>query len=81
MERDSQGNEKLFYSVPKTLRKGKQNKFNYLISKYDKTLPQGEQIMSRWKECFEDILNIEKRSAENEEDYRNSVIENGSYEP
>lgn len=60
METDSRGNQKLFYKVLKTIRNDKKSNSKYIKSKEGKLLEQDKEIMARWKEYFEDMLNTEK---------------------
>lgn len=57
MEQDSYGNQKLFYKVLKNLRKGKQSRSKYIKAKDGRILCGDDEILSRWKEHFENILN------------------------
>ena len=60
MEQDSHGNQKLFYKVLKTLRKGKCDRSKFVKSKSGEMLCEDEDIMTRWREYFEDVLNNEQ---------------------
>lgn len=60
MERNSKGNQKLFYRMLKSLRKGKQTRNMHITAKNGDILENERSIMARWKEHFEDILNIDQ---------------------
>lgn len=66
LERDSKGNQKLFYRVLKTLRKGKQNRSRCIYSANGKLLEEEDDIMERWREYFAHTLN-RKQQIENKE--------------
>lgn len=57
MERDSKGNQKLFFKVLKNLRNGKQYRSKYMKAKDGRILKEDKDIIERWKEYFETILN------------------------
>ena len=59
MERDSKGNQKLFYRVLKTARMGKQDNLRQIKNKRG-IIQRGEkEIMERWREYFQELLNVE----------------------
>ncbi|KAK4876570.1 hypothetical protein RN001_009076 [Aquatica leii] len=60
MEEDSKRNQKLFYRVLKTLRKRKQQSLRQIKSKDNKILTDEKEIMERWKEYFQELLNTSK---------------------
>lgn len=57
IETDSKSNQKLFYKTIKSLRKGRTKKIDTIRNKDGLILTEGQQIMSRWKEYFEELLN------------------------
>lgn len=59
MEQDSASNQKLFYRVLKSLRKGKQHEIKNIKTREGKIIVEEENIMKRWKEHFMEILNPE----------------------
>ena len=60
LEKNAKSNQKLFYRVLKTLRKGKREQNSKVKDKGGKILTDEKEIMSRWKEYFQGLLNIEK---------------------
>lgn len=56
MEQDSKSNQKLFYKVLKSIRKGPQEVPKQIKNKNGKILTEGKEIMERWKEYFETLL-------------------------
>lgn len=75
MEKDSVGNQKLFYKILKTLRKGKENKSQYITSKDGRTLSEKVDIMKRWKEYFVELLNAEQTDNQNKEEEDTERVE------
>lgn len=83
MEEDSKGNQKLFFRVLKTLRKGRPSNTMQVKSKKGIMLREEAEIMERWREYFSELLNegneegvengeeihfeLEEESAENED--------------
>lgn len=59
MEKDSLGNQKLFYKILKSLRGGKQNNIKRIKTEEGVIIAEESDIMKRWKEHFEKILNPE----------------------
>ena len=58
LEKDSKGNQKLFYKIVKNLRKPKQITMQQIKNKNGKILNEENTIMNRWKEYFETLLSI-----------------------
>ena len=56
LERDSKGNQKLFYKVLKTFRKGQRSVNLAIKSQEGNILNDEKNIMKRWKEYFENLL-------------------------
>lgn len=59
MERDSKGNQKLFFRVLKNLRRGKQGCMGRVRDRQGRIVNEEEEIMKRWREYFEELLNVE----------------------
>lgn len=59
MERDSKGNQKLFYKVMKNMRKTKNITNVNIKDEAGNILTEEERIMTRWKEYFRKLLNGE----------------------
>ena len=57
MEKDSKENMKLFYRTLKSIRKEKTEVNEYIKSKKGEILTENKEIMDRWKEHFEELLN------------------------
>ena len=55
MEKDSKGNQKLFFRVLKTLRKEKSEITKQVKSKKGDLPREKKEIMNRWKEYFEEL--------------------------
>uniref|UniRef100_A0A1Y1M3Z3 Reverse transcriptase domain-containing protein n=1 Tax=Photinus pyralis TaxID=7054 RepID=A0A1Y1M3Z3_PHOPY len=68
MERDAVGNQKLFYKVLKTIRKGKAQKITHIKTKEGRIVSEEEDILKRWKEYFEEMLTIDQSIISIEED-------------
>lgn len=75
MEEDSKGNQKLFYTVLKRIRKGEQKRSRCIRSKQGEILVEDEDIMSRWKEHFEEILDAVKQTQENDTDIEERIVD------
>ena len=79
MEEDRKGNQKLFYSVLKSIRKGEQKRGKCIRSNQGEILVEDEDIMSRWKEYFE-ILDAGKQTQESDTEVEQRVVdENRGY--
>ena len=70
MERDSKGNQKLFFRVLKSLRKEKSENAKQIKNKDGDILREEKEIMNRWKEYFEELLNVkcERQMGDDEEE-------------
>lgn len=69
MEADSHTNQKLFYRVLKSLRKGKHHNLNQVKAKDNTIITEEKEIMERWKEYFRELLNPdEENNPANEEE-------------
>ena len=80
MEEDRHGNQKLFYKMLKSIRKGSQRKQECIKSKQGELLEEDADIMARWKEYFEDILNTKHQSQENtNRQEQEKGVENSDY--
>jgi Reverse transcriptase (RNA-dependent DNA polymerase) len=66
LERDSKGNQKLFFRTIKTLRKGKKNEDICIKNLQGEVLTDEEEIMNRWKEHFQELLQGEEQVVETE---------------
>ena len=64
MEEDRHGNQKLFYKVLKNIRKGRQGKQRCIKSEQGEILENDTDIMTRWREYFEEMLNGGQRGRE-----------------
>lgn len=73
MEKDSQTNQKLFYKILKTIRTNKKYNNKYIKSKEGQILEEDKEIMARWKEYFEDMLNTTKKIQKYEEQEEEQV--------
>lgn len=74
LEKDSQGNQKLFYKVLKNLRSNKNPRTITIKNADGELLREEREIMGRWKEYFENLLNTEtptEESDQNKEDHGN----------
>lgn len=67
MERDSKGNQKLFYKTLKTLREDKKTDTKYIKDKTGEILKKDKEIMKRWREYFQELLVAKERVEENNE--------------
>lgn len=56
MEKDSRGNQKLFYKVLKTMRSERRNEDIYIKDSQGNLLKEESQIMDRWREYFRELL-------------------------
>jgi len=56
MEEDRRQNQKLFYKVLKTLRKGKTKRVTRVKNKQGEITKTNSETMDRWKEYFEELL-------------------------
>lgn len=56
MEKDSNGNQKLFYRVLKSFRTEKQEKELYIRNKKQEILTNEIEVMKRWREYFQELL-------------------------
>jgi Reverse transcriptase (RNA-dependent DNA polymerase)/Endonuclease-reverse transcriptase len=59
LEKDSKGNQKLFFRVIKTLRKQKISNALQIKNKQGDIKRGDKEIMDRWREYFEELLNVE----------------------
>ncbi|XP_068082743.1 LINE-1 retrotransposable element ORF2 protein [Anabrus simplex] len=57
MEKNYKENQKLFYRALKNMRKEKQCPLKFIKDKEGKILTEEKEIMERWKEYFNDLLN------------------------
>ncbi|GJQ75998.1 hypothetical protein Trydic_g18052 [Trypoxylus dichotomus] len=57
LERDSNGNKKLFFKVLKNMRNDRKEDSVALKDKEGQILRDGEMIITRWKKYFQDLLN------------------------
>uniref|UniRef100_A0A1Y1M0F5 Reverse transcriptase domain-containing protein n=2 Tax=Photinus pyralis TaxID=7054 RepID=A0A1Y1M0F5_PHOPY len=62
IETDSKTNQKLFYKVLKNLRKDKHHTLKYVKAKDDSVLTEEKAIIERWKEYFEELLNLDTQA-------------------
>ncbi|XP_031358768.1 uncharacterized protein LOC116182371 [Photinus pyralis] len=62
IEADSKTNQKLFYKVLKNLRKDKHHTLKYVKAKDDSVLTEEKAIIERWKEYFEELLNLDTQA-------------------
>ena len=69
MEKDSKGNQKLFFGVLKLLRKEKSGNTKQIKNKTGDILREEKEIMDKWKEYFEELLNVkcERQTGDDEE--------------
>ncbi|XP_031339654.1 uncharacterized protein LOC116168122 [Photinus pyralis] len=63
LQRDSKNHQKLFYKVLKTLKEGKTNIPMEIKDKYGEKIKNEEQIMVRWQEYFEKLLDGENNTS------------------
>lgn len=70
MERDKYGNQKLFYKVLKNLRKDRHHKYPSIINKEGTTLTDMKEILARWREYFEDMLNTSQMQETEDPEYK-----------
>ena len=70
MEKDRKGNQKLFFRILKSLRKEKSENTKQIKNKAGDILREEKEIMNRWKEYFEELLNVkcERQTGDEEED-------------
>lgn len=59
MENNSKENQKLFYRTLKSVRAGKATIHTPIMDKEGETITDDNQTMNRWKQYFEQLLNIE----------------------
>ena len=69
MEKDSKANQKLFFGVLKLLRKEKSGNTKQIKNKTGDILREEKEIMDKWKEYFEELLNVkcERQTGDDEE--------------
>ena len=85
LEQDSVGNQKLFYNILKTLRKKRNSDIIAIKNEKGEMLTEEKQIMERWKNYFEKLLNpqrtqnteLSKTERRHEEDEREIFITKG----
>lgn len=80
MERDSVGNQKLFYRVLRSFRKERQEGELYIKNKKQEILTNETEIMERWKEYFQELLGQQiqtedERTTENQPENRGNETE------
>ena len=70
MEKDSKGNQKLLFRVLKSLRKEKSENTKQIRNKDGDILREQKQNMHRWKEYFDELLNVkcERQMGDNDEE-------------
>lgn len=67
MENNKEGNHKLIYRVIKSKKKKKQLPLIQLKGKDGKLITDQDEVMNRWREHFEELLNIGKKTGVNEQ--------------
>uniref|UniRef100_A0A1Y1MCV0 Reverse transcriptase domain-containing protein n=1 Tax=Photinus pyralis TaxID=7054 RepID=A0A1Y1MCV0_PHOPY len=72
IEEESKGNQKLFFKMIKTLRKGKTRNTVSIRSREGEILTTDENIMNRWKEYFQELL---EEAQEDSEEFPRAVGE------
>ena len=75
MERHSKDHQTLFYKVLKSLRSDKTANTNLIKDKNGELLSEGEEIIVRWREYFQELLNTGRETEENIEQ-EEDLIEN-----
>ena len=59
LEADMRGTKKLVYSMVKSYRKGENGNIYTVLDKNGNLLVEQEDITNRWRECFEELLNVD----------------------
>lgn len=80
LEEDSKGNQKLFYKILKELRQGKEKKDIYIKNTKGELLTEETEIIERWKQYFQDLLQSRDDIMEEEITERVMGEENGDEE-
>lgn len=68
MEEDAKANQKLFYKTIKNLRKNKQYEIKQVKGKNNEIITDDQEIMQRWKEYFNELLNNHQYRQEDREE-------------
>jgi len=70
IEKDSKGKQKLFFGVLRLLRKKKSENTKQIKNEKGDILREEKEIMNRWKEYFEELLNVkcERHMRDDEEE-------------
>lgn len=79
MEKDRHGNQKLFYKTLKTLKKGKDKIDPYITSKEGNILIGTDEIMERWKEYFEELLNTTQTGQQEKQEVNHETDEDNDH--
>lgn len=78
LREDMRGTKKLTYSTAKAMRKSKEPEGRVILDKAGEPLTEEEEIADRWREYFEELLNVEEDEIDvldEEQEERNEGLE------